>query len=399
MKNIINIHSHLLNFDFVPDNFFKTRAPVREFLLKHNSTRWLGYIVSVFFRTKGFLTENFLRWKLTIWVARIITKILPGRKNDRVHELLAILKKDIDKVAEELIEEMKEANIVLTTPLMMDLELASFNQKPEIPYRYQVKLISDIALKYPWKIMPFIMFDPRRKSSAHLVKTSLEKMGFLGVKMYPPLGYDPNPFSFFNPEKVNDELKEVYEYCEKNYIPITTHCSKHGAYSGDLIHCRELARKFANPESWEQVLQKYPKLVINFAHFGGDDELLNLDNSNSWSNKIINLIKKYKNVYTDIAYNDKALKKETKQEYFKVLNKLMKDSVINKKILFGTDWLMTRHTWKEKEYVKEFEMFSESKKIMFENPLKFLFPQNKLPKRIKDFYKNKPIPKWMDFLN
>ncbi len=67
------------------------------------------------------------------------------------------MKRDIRDVTRELVSEMKEAEIVPATPLMTDLELAFFNKKPEIPYRYQVKLVSDIAAAYPGTIMPSII--------------------------------------------------------------------------------------------------------------------------------------------------------------------------------------------------------------------------------------------------
>ena len=60
-----------------------------------------------------------------------------------------MMDRDIHAVSEELVSEMKEAGIVMATPLMMDLEFASFNVKPETPYRYQVMLVSEIAEKRP----------------------------------------------------------------------------------------------------------------------------------------------------------------------------------------------------------------------------------------------------------
>lgn len=375
MQEFINVHCHIINFPFIPDSFFKTRAPIREWMLRHT---------------------------LTGWLAKGITFILPGKKYDKLHEVLAIMKSDINDVAKELISEMEEAKIVLSTPLMMDLEGASFNVKPEIPYRYQVKLISDIAIKYPGKIMPFIMFDPRRRSVSELIKTALENMGFLGVKMYPPLGYHPDSSSFFNDAEVNHELEGIYEYCEHKSIPITTHCSEGGAYSGDLMRCKELVREFGKPSSWEGVLEKYPRLFLNFAHFGGCRDLLKIDNPESWSHVISKIMREYDNVYADISYHDVALMKKTSGDYFEILHRLMDDDHIKDRIIFGTDWLMTRHTWEEKAYVEAFKSLPTAvlKQIAFQNPLNFLFPGKKIPPRIKHFFELKNInraalPQWM----
>ncbi len=368
MQRFVNVHCHLLNFRFIPDAFFKTRAPIR---------------------------ERLLRSKLTGWIARAMTFLWPGKKYDKIHEVLALMKKDIRDVVKPFVDEMDQAGIVLATPLMMDLELASFNVKPESPYRYQVMLISEIAADYPGKIMPFIMFDPRRRSVSELIKTALEEMGFLGVKMYPPLGHHPDPGSFFNDAEVNHALNATYEYCEKESIPITAHCSKGGAYSGDLMHSREVVHKFSHPSSWEGVLEKYPGLRLNFAHFGGNEDFLNIDRSESWSNKILDLMRRYDGVYADISYHEPALWKKTAGDYFATLEKLMNDDSIKDRVLFGTDWLMTRHTWTERAYVEAFLMLAPTmlQQIAFENPRNFLFSDRKLPARIKRFFESKNIKK------
>ncbi len=372
MQKIINVHSHILNFDFVPNSFFRTRAPVQEWMLSN---------------------------PLTNWLARLIAPLLPTEKHRRFHELLDVLNKNIDEVAKDYLIEAKNSDIVLSIPLMMDLGLSSFNQKPEIPYRYQVKLISEIAGKYPLQIMPFVMCDPRRRSVFKLIETATGKMGFLGVKMYPSLGYHPDPDSFLNADEVNQELHKVYQYCERNAIPITTHCSMYGAYSSDLMYFKELGQLFCSPESWEKVLKKYPKLYLNFAHFGGSGEFLNTD-SDSWCVKIQELMKKYPNVYADLSYHDTALLKKTTMQYFTILNNFLTKPIIKDRILFGTDWVMIRHSWTEKEYVDKYRQLSATnlESICFKNPISFLFPGKKLPKRIKQFYQKKNVksyPQWI----
>jgi len=380
MQELINVHCHLLNFDFVPDSFFKTRVRIRESLLRRRSTAWLARVIT--------LALNLCFWK--------------ERKYDKLHQALAIMRKNINDVAGTLVKEMRDANIVLATPLMMDLEIASLNVKPEIPYRYQAKLVSDIAIKYPGEIMPFIMFDPRRRSASDLIKTSLEEMGFLGVKMYPSLGYHPDPSSFYNDAEVNDELEEVYKFCEDNSIPITVHCSEGAAYSADLIRCKELVREFCQPSSWKAVLQRHPKLYLNLAHFGGNDQFMQTNNPRSWSTVIQRLMKDYDNVYADVSYHDIALRRGVSGDYFERLELLMDDDLIKDRIVLGTDWLMTRHTWTENQYVSAFMRLREDKlqQIAFQNPLNFLFPGRRLPQRIKQFFESNNVdesslPPWM----
>ena len=374
MQEFINVHCHLLNFDFIPDSFFITRAPIR---------------------------ERMLRCKLTHWLARVSTFICPGKEYDKLHEMFNMMKRDVGNVAKELVMEMEKADIKLSTPLMLDFEFSSFNEESDIPYQCQIKLVSDIAAEYPGKIMPFIMFDPRRKSASKIIKMALEEMGFLGVKMYPALGYHPDPSPPHNYDEANHELEEVYQYCEARSIPITTHCDKAGPYR---LYRKEMDRDLCQPSHWKPVLKKYNKLYLNFAHFGGCKDFLRIDNSENWSHVIKDLMGKYDNVYADLSYHDKALTNKTHKRYFQKFEELASNNnVVRNRIIFGTDWPLTRHTWTEKKYVKPFTKLLPSPilcQIAFENPLNFLFPGKELPLRIKHFFKSKNIceanlPQWM----
>jgi predicted TIM-barrel fold metal-dependent hydrolase len=374
-QKFINVHCHILNFDFIPNSFFKVYSIVR---------------------------ERILRLPLTELVLRVLS-IFPCMR--RFAHVLLMQKSDIKDVARNLSDEMYQTNVVLATPLMMDLELASYDKKPEIPYRSQVVLLSEIARQYPGRLMPFIMFDPRRRAVAIMIIKALEELGFLGVKMYPPLGYHPDPGSFYNDALTNGELLTVYKYCVEKDIPITVHCSKGGAYSGDLKNVKKLVHDYCKPSSWIPVLERFPNLRINFGHFGGCDDLLEKDNPGSWALRIKDLILNpdYKNVYADISYHDKALDEKTSDKYFCIFNKLLEDKILKSRILFGTDWYMARHRWTEKKYVKAFvDKLDEGdlKMIAFENPMRFLFPNRTLPDRIIDFYKRHGIekaelPPWM----
>ena len=69
---------------------------------------------------------------------------------------------------------------------------------------------------------------------------------FFGVKLYPPLGFDPWP-------QDTNELKKVrylYSFCEKNRVPIITHCDDQGFKGINPLE----AWKFTDPASWKTVL-------------------------------------------------------------------------------------------------------------------------------------------------
>jgi predicted TIM-barrel fold metal-dependent hydrolase len=56
---------------------------------------------------------------------------------------------------------------------------------------------------------------------------------------------------------------------------------------------------YADPEKWKYVPEKHGKPRINVAHFGGCKEI-GCGNT-KWMQTIIELIKKYPNVFTDLS--------------------------------------------------------------------------------------------------
>jgi uncharacterized protein len=375
MAKLINVHCHLLNYQFIPPSCFKTRSAVTEWLV----------------RTKGSLP-----------LVHLLAALIPRRGYRRLDDAIALMKMDISDVAKHLRAEMDAAGIQLAVPLMMDLGRSSFKENPPVPFTFQIKMLADISLEHLGVIMPFVMVDPRRSKAADTTIRSLEQLGFLGLKMYPPLGYHPDPDSLFNEPQVNEELYKVYEYCESNAIPITTHCSPGGAYSSDLVRAKHVRIEFTKPWSWSGVMKKFPKLYLNLAHFGQD--MIHMKQPSSWASGIRDLIRTYPNVYTDLAYNQHALDPKTRRPYFDALNSILdKDTLLRDKVLFATDWSMTRHTWKETDYLKPFlQNLDDSKmqRIAVENSLNFLFPQRKFPERLGRFLKANgksvsDLPKWL----
>lgn len=366
-RRLINVHCHLFNFNFIPDNLIKRRAHVR---------------------------EKMLRTPLTHNLALLATGLWPGIKYDRIHEAMDIMNSQITAVADQLVKEMVEAGIILATPLIMDLEEA-FEEKAEIPYRFQIEIISRLTAgfyaRHEGMLLPFIMLDPRKPNAVALVRMALEQMGYLGVKLYPPFGYHPAPGSLYNSAHVSGALAEMYDYCEANEIPVTSHCSRGGAFNPQLMRCRELVESLAHPANWFPVLKRYKRLYLNLAHLGGD--VHNYPEQTSWAAAIERLMMDHEHVYADLAYNDMALSRDTAGRYFKNLLELAQRDTIGDRILLGTDWPAPRHTWTEKAYLSPFTANLPQPvltRIGFENPMRFLFHDKGLPLRIRTFLKSRP---------
>lgn len=221
--------------------------------------------------------------------------------------------------------------------------------------------------KYKDMVFPFLIVDPRREG---ILEYALENVGkdklFIGVKLYCPTGYSPTDPLLYGPE---GERGGIYAFCEDNGIPITTHnsdggfatlakrvlVSGHIYVNGEIQHLDkeyvnfstsilgkdavyERAVTLNHPQLWRKVVEKYPNLILNLAHFGGGEQLGGAvdhpDVPELWSNNIISLVKdpRYK-VYTDLScYSE-----------FNVLKKFHESPVfheIKNRVLYGSDFTL-----------------------------------------------------------
>ena len=185
------------------------------------------------------------------------------------------------------------------------------------------------------------------KDAFDIVQTGSNDGICWGYKMYTELGYVPHMFDDGDrgypllKETVNgrySHLKEFFEHCESNKIPITCHGSPQGMTIADtpiygrigkgemkqgqsfdkMLYELKIAdaadsltyldRICVNPDAWDRVLQKYGSLKLCLAHYGGygtwlgkSKKELDEDLLVDWRSGVTGLIKKYQNVYTDLA--------------------------------------------------------------------------------------------------
>jgi uncharacterized protein len=238
----------------------------------------------------------------------------------------------------------------------------------------QLAEVERLRMHYPDVFFPFVGVDPRHLGGQELVEWVAEKVerrAFFGIKLYPALGFFP----------FDKRLDALYAWAEKHQVPVMTHCTRHGVYylgrmadvlldlepeglnpaGTDMpdIHKR-IARFrkakltwndtqygcniFTHPQNYRPVLEKYPRLKICLAHFGGDDEMLGAKQKihndgvdpDSWYLEVLRLLQdqRWPNVYTDISYT---------LFNHKVYDRLRThiDGPEGDRILFGTDFYMT----------------------------------------------------------
>ena len=284
---------------------------------------------------------------------------------------------------------LKSSNVDIIVPLMMNFDHGHKKNPPATPFNDQLATMICLTLTARGRIMPFFAFDPRadvlRKDPIHSARKAIEEQGFVGIKLYSPLGY--LPWDDTNP-RVRKSLYELYSYCcygqqgahRSHPIPITAHCSWcAGAYSRQAVpgvsNLTKHYRRYAHPEHWKKVLKEFPMLKLNLAHFGGLGEWEALSRKrkpdHEWIETICDMIRKHDNVYTDLSFH--GLPASVLAAPY---SKLLHDRIdgIEEKILLGSDWYMSRAQCRLSEYwqgfkkslsPQRFEMMTSANAITF----------------------------------
>lgn len=144
---------------------------------------------------------------------------------------------------------------------------------------------------------------------------------FAGIKLYPPLGFDPWP------ENGNERKKAelLYRKCLEKRIPVITHCSD-GGFLTDIN-----GRSYSNPSGhWNDVLTHpdFRNLKIDFAHFGNQSS-----GATEWKKVILGYFNTNPNVYSDISCC------ATKSDFYKTFKGYVAPSTQDR-FLFGSDFLI-----------------------------------------------------------
>lgn len=410
----INMHTHCFTLAHVPEEFFNSLIGGKKFLS-----------VS---KLRGPGINSFVVWLLTRSVIITVFGWFSDDMAKQLSRLKGLLKFRKKRVQEDLLKILQQnyknwmpnANFKFV-PLAMDMDFMKAGV-PATNYLRQLEQLKLLKAEPVWKdiIYPFVFADPRRDDVLNIVKDCIEDAAapFSGIKLYPAMGYFP----------FHKNLKEVYEYAIQKNLPLVTHCIDGSVYyridpsqgqqhpiSGQGMFgkdANEFQLNWTHPLNYEcllnhQILKTYwgqdapdlSKLKICLGHFGGEGEWLTkrsftnlfkrrvvkqmadtnyLQIDHPWFGKdkykwlliIIDLLRKYENVYADISFtlHDKSIYTELKE--------LLKDETINKKILFGTDYYVVASVADENDLLNLFKTELNDDKlfdlIAYENPKRFM---------------------------
>lgn len=208
-------------------------------------------------------------------------------------------------------------------------------------------------------VLPIIPFNPRRQvfenNALALVSKAIEN-GFVGVKLYPPVGFLPTGNAQM-PEHQHDKvhydgkqmwlgealdraLDQLYAYCEKNDVPIMAHANRSNGFSEDSAWC-------ASAWGWSDVLKSHSGLRLNLAHFGHMEGAGHWDPGEPsdtcimWAKHIAYLMERY-NVFADVGNSELAFDPLYAGRYLAFLQEVLlpTSAHVARRMMYGSDFWM-----------------------------------------------------------
>jgi predicted TIM-barrel fold metal-dependent hydrolase len=333
---------------------------------------------------------------------------------------IKLLSKYRFKITDRLIETYSkgEQTVDLFTPALVDYD-RWVGDKAEADIPSQMALMEGNIRLHEGRIHPFLPVDPWREayssgandSPMTWLQKAIDQHGFIGVKLYPPMGYSPSGNALHNSfppnvpdtpdvfgRRLDDALEALYTFCAQDEIPVLAHCA-------DSNEVQDTFGERANPAYWERVVLNHPSLRINLGHFG---DLDTLSEDHGWAWKVGQLLNDTStHVYADVSHHSAILEKESREKTIKGLERLFdKNPNAQDRIMFGTDWIMLARIKDHDRFLLDFrnaykEAFGAEAvdKFMGSNAAQFLglHSGNKTRQRLELFYDryNIPAPEWI----
>lgn len=383
-----NVHSHVFNIRNAPKKFLNLFLPDVAASLVDRLTN----------TDAGSVMFGFLLSKLGGNLGKRYASFLQVGKSRNQREIFENLKKQYDDPHLKIVA------------LTMYMEKCGAGPS-ETGYEGQLEGIIEVKKENPDNLLVFLGIDPRWKNTGKELKETVERyfetkiqvnaeksvFPFVGLKIYPSLGF----YAF------DEKLRETFEWAAEKGVPVLSHCSYLGGiynnetefikasldpidpykgvrysktFDSDIMppsldksvkifkwifgqndNNRNLntCSYFLEPASYRSLLEyfknKTKPLKICLAHFGGDDHVLETYEGRSsgnlfgmlqenWCIQIKDLIQKYPDsVYTDIAFT--VGNSKTHKAFFKDLQ----DPILQKRMMFGTDFFLTERLLPEKD--------------------------------------------------
>lgn len=220
----------------------------------------------------------------------------------------------------------------------------------------QMKVMALLSYLSGGYMLPLVGYNPWTDLNNHgesyqLVKTAIENFGYVGVKIYPPVGYYPYGNEELNKDgprlpkdlhALDAALKQMFDYCARMNVPVMAHANR-------TLGRDATADDFGGRKGWDRLMAKYAAEtnapIIQLGHFGGDSSS---DGSN-WPSDFAALMQSYRannRIYGDVAFWDHARDcSDLDSDNCKILLDRLQQAHdiypdLSKRLMYGSDWLM-----------------------------------------------------------
>jgi predicted TIM-barrel fold metal-dependent hydrolase len=249
----------------------------------------------------------------------------------------------------------------------------------------QILVMKQISALTAGRVHCFAPFDPMKQVAHELggfqsyspidtVAQAVLNHGFVGVKLYPPMGFRPygnasNPPDFWNRDwlppllwrsdlgqRLDAAMARLFQFCVEHDVPVMAHTAPSNGPSDDF-EC------LTDPRWWRLALDDFPGLRINFGHFGEIDDQLTKGCEIGRPAKFAALMDAQgggKNAYADSAYfvdvltHPRALSRRLAQLMRATAAK--DQAALAQRLMYGTDWeMIIIEGTGTASYLKEFE--------------------------------------------
>ncbi len=279
----------------------------------------------------------------------------------------------------------------------------------DVRQRDGILLMEQLAIASNAALLPLVAYNPWFDTPAgggkalDRVKVAIEERGFIGVKIYPPVRFDPGlgPHTGGtscrgNYDPVNEALRRFYTWVRTANVPVLAHASHTIGGSDPDEAC-------AGPARWKAAFGQVSALPVQVGHLGGTSA-----KAVHWAELFGDLMGTSEGslLRGDLADQDKLFTDRHEIKRFAQL--LRRDftggSRLWERVLYGSDFYMTDVGGWTREFSSEMQLFmlnaigtAATERVMGPNAVDFYGLADGQPtrKRLEEFYARHGVtPRW-----
>lgn len=221
------------------------------------------------------------------------------------------------------------------------------------PLADQVQLHSRLARQFRGFMLPLFAYNPWADiksggANLRLLTEAVEKHGFIGAKIYPPVGFLPTGNEVripgLDPKELNAALKRFFLECNRLAIPVMAHANSTQGRDYE-------ADQNSRPDVWRALIDEMAKdgkvPLLNLGHFGGNGGDGVNGASNDWPVRFAELMRGNggEGIYGDIGkWSDlrdcRIGGKGCKPALDRLAEAKHAFPSLDRRLMYGSDWFM-----------------------------------------------------------